>query len=480
MYLNLVAIGLILVLVITGVVVLARSLGSQLGRLSSFERPAPTSSPSGPAVPDRSPTVPWRISPDELRPDLPGAEFVGPIDGDFSGPYVTAVDPSITDVWVALTGDPDERGIVVHGIDPNSGRVLWDRPMEGALCAREADPRGLVCAEVLDRDPASGTGRQWRLQLLDPRTGETRRSSDVAGWFNVLHRAGDTVIILEQREPAPHAVLRGFDLATLQPRWQLDLSKQPGHDTMFSENRIIARKDPDHDDVVMDRPRLRDVGYGASAEETGNSGLVALWAGLRTAFVQPRSGKLIMMPRCSRVVDDGRRIWCNEADGAASYSYAGKPLRRVVGPRLAFPGDDGDGVDRNRPVFLDEIGTPISVDLDTGKVGKPYRTPAGSELPTTMSTETVGDATVLGGDAGTALVHPTEDKIIWHSPYARFSSSATLIKNELMVGFYRLDIVDFRTGERVATVRPEGLYQVTFGDRLAGVGPDLICLQQIN
>lgn len=373
--------------------------------------------------------------------------------------------------------------MAAHGLDPVTGRQLWSRPLEGGLCATEADRRGVACAEMVDRDPATGLGRTWRLHLLDPRTGEPRVSREATGWFSALHRSGDTLVVLEQREPAPHAVLHGFDLATLKPLWELDLSKQPGHGQLFSENRIIARKDPDRDGVVMDRPRLRDVGYGPSAEQTGGNGLVALWAGQRTAFVQPRTGKLIMMPRCSRLVDDGSRLWCNEPDGAQAYAYDGKELSRVTGPRLAFPGDDGVGVDRNRPIFINEVGAPVAVDPDTGKVGKPYSVPgSGSAFgETTMpGAETVGEHTLLVGDGGAMLVDPKRDKITWINPYITHTDTPILIKDELLLGAYRADLVDLATGERRATAKLEGLYTVAVGDRIAGVGPELLCLQQIG
>jgi hypothetical protein len=114
-------------------------------------------------------TVDWRITPKKLRPELPEPEFIGPVDGDHSGPYLSAVDPKIADVWVAMTGTDDEEKMIIHGIDPQSGRVRWDRPMESGLCASEAHPAGLVCAELLVRDRTTKLGRRWRLQLLDPR-----------------------------------------------------------------------------------------------------------------------------------------------------------------------------------------------------------------------------------------------------------------------------------------------------------------------
>lgn len=252
---------------------------------------------------------------------------------------------------------------------------------------------------------------------------------------------------------------------------------------MFSENRIITRKDPVRKGLVMDRPRFRDVGYGPTAEETGDGGLVALWAGQRTAFVRPRSGQLIMMPHCSRLVDDGRWLWCNLPLGAAAYSYTGKELHRVDGPRLAFPSDDGVGVDRNRPIFIDNDGAPVAVDLDTGKTGEPFSVPgAGSVwgLKTMPRAETVGDHILLVGKAGTMLVDPNQDKVIWRNPYITNTDTPILIKDELLLGTFNLDIVDLGTGERRATVRTEGLYTVAIGDRIAGVGPDLLCLQQFG
>ncbi|NYE75559.1 PQQ-binding-like beta-propeller repeat protein [Microlunatus parietis] len=485
-YVPIVVIGVVVVLLIAAAVVAGRSVAGLLDRTGYADRPRierPTPRPSAPPVPERPVTVPWRIEPGQLRPDLTGAEFVGPVDGDFSGPYVSAVDPKVADIWVALTGDDDERGMVAHGLDPATGRPLWDRPMEGGLCATEADRRGVACAELLDRDPATGLGRRWRLHLLDPRTGEPRISREVAGWFSALHRSGDTLVVLEQREPAPHAVLHGFDLATLKPRWELDLNKQPGHGQLFSENRIIARKDPDREGVVMDRPRFRDVGYGPKAEQTGDGGLVALWAGQRTAFVQPRTGKLIMMPRCSRLVDDGSRLWCNEPDGARAYSYAGQELLKVTGPRLAFPGDDGVGVDRNRPIFINEVGAPVAVDPETGKVGRPYSVPgSGSAFgQTTMpGAETVGEHTLLVGEGGAMLVDPKQDKITWINEHITHTDTPILIKDELLLGAYRADVVDLATGERRATAKLEGLYTVNVGERIAGVGPDLLCVQQFG
>lgn len=433
---------------------------------------------SAPKVPQRPAPISWKIEPAALRPQLAGAKFIGGMDGDFSGPYVAEQ----AGVWLTLTGAADEQNTVLHALDPDTGTVRWQRPLEGGLCASEAGPAGIVCAGVIDRDPRSGSGRRWLLQRLDPKTGEVIRRLEVDGWFSALHRSGDTVIALEQREPGPHAVLRGFDPQTLKQRWIRDLKDEPGQDEMFSENKVTNRKLPNQD-LVLDRPRFRDVGPRTGHGDEAGTGLVALWAGGRTAFVQPQTGKLVMMPHCSRLVDDGKRLWCNEVAGAASYSYRGKLRHRIKGPRLAFPDDDGIGVDRNRPVFIDDAGAPISVDRESGTVAGAYAAPgAGSVwgMKTTPSVESVGRYTFLIGGAGTMLVDPREDKIIWTNPSITNSDQPILRGREVMFGNSNWDIVDLRTGKRRATFEAEGLYTVSIGDRIAGVGPEEICLQRLG
>lgn len=476
--------GLIVVVVVVlrviGAVTSDRDPGSEVDPGSGPTRPSPA------AVPERPMKVSWKLQPTTLRPDLPGAQFIGAIDGDFSGPRVAGEKlPDDGDLWLVLTGDKDERRMILHAVDPDTGQVRWQRPMEGGLCATGSGEAGIVCASTLERDQKSGAGRRWLLQTLDPKTGAVERSVERNGWFSALHRSGDTVVALEQREPAPHAVLRGFDAQTLKQRWIDDLSDEPGHDEMFSTNKVINRKLPDREQV-LDRPRFRDVGPDAEKGTDGGSdqatGLVALWAGTRTAFVQPDSGKLVMMPHCSRLVDDGKRLWCNEVAGAASYSYRGKLLHRVKGPRLAFPGDDGVGRDRNRPVFIDEGGAPTQVDLESGKVGGAYAAPgAGSAwgMKTTPETESVGRYTFLIGEAGAMLVDPKKDKIIWNNEDITISDTPILRGHEVLLGNNRWDVLDVRTGEPRATVKSEGLYMVAIGDRIAGVGPDEICLQRL-
>ncbi|SDT04595.1 outer membrane protein assembly factor BamB family protein [Microlunatus soli] len=469
---------MIATIVVLVIVALVLQLVSRLSgdETDSGSRPAPTRS-SAPSVPERQAELRWKIKPAALRPKLAEAEFVAAIDGDFDGPYVTEQHG----LWLTLTGTEDAEQTVLHAIDPATGKVRWQRPIDGALCTAEADPAGIICAEIVDRDATSGSGKRWRLQRLDPESGTIRRSVELNGWFSALHRSGNTVVALEQREPGPHAVLRGFDPKTLKQRWSRDLKDEPGQDEMFSENKVVHRKLPDQD-RVLDRPRFRDVGPKTGHGSTARTELVALWAGGRTAFVRPDTGKLVMMPHCSRLVDDGKRLWCNEVAGAASYSYRGKLLHRIKGPRLAFPGDDGIGVDRNRPVFIDDGGAPVSVDLGSGKVGGAYAAPgAGSVwgMKTTPSVESVGRYTFLIGEAGTMLVDPERDKIIWTNTEITQSDQPLLQGTEVMFGYSTFSVVDVRNGKQRAEVDIDGLYIRMIGDRLAGVGPDEISLQRL-
>jgi outer membrane protein assembly factor BamB len=446
------AAGLLVLLVVVSV----------LGRAAESEPTHPRAS-SAPR-PDALAPV-WKIDPAGLRPDLPEARFLGSIDGSFDQSYVAEVGG----VWLATTGDEDAGGTALHAVDPTTGNVRWQRRLDGVLCTTEVPSRGLLCVSVLARDHATGLGTRWRLHLLDPGSGRDQATRDVDGWFTAVHWTGRVLVALEQREPAPHAVLRGFALTDLHELWSRDLASEPGQDEMFTENRVILRPEPERPGDVLDRPRLRDVG----------DGLVGVWAGQRTAFVDPGDGRLVLMPHCSRLVDDGTRLWCNEVDGATAYSYAGREVVRVRGPRLAFPGDDGVGVDRNRPFFLDETGAGVAVDVTTGKVGEAYTPPGrGSAFgqPTEPSAETVGKRTFLIGEAGTMLVDPRQARVVWRVPAVVVGDAPIVVGDTALIGSYRRTVVDLATGTTKKEVRIDGLYAVAVGDQVAGVGPDSISL----
>ena len=407
----------------------------------------------------------WRLDAAGLRADLPGARFLGSIDGSFQRSYVAEVGG----LWLTTTGDPNAASTALHALDPATGAVRWERDLDGVLCATEAPKAGLLCASVVARDPATGLGTRWRLHRLDPVTGQDRATRDVDGWFTAVHWSGGAFVGLEQREPSPHAVVRAFATSDLRPLWSVDLAQEPGQAEMFSEDRIILRPEPKRPGVALDRPRLRDVG----------DGLLAVWAGQRTAFVDPDDGRLVMMPHCSRLVDDGTRLWCNEVDGVTAYSYAGRQLVRVRGPRLAFPEDDGTGVDRNRPVFLDDDGAAVSVDPKTGKVGRPWTPPgAGSAfgVVTMPQAETVGNRTFLVGGAGTMLLDERQDRVVWRNAEIRVGDVPIVRGDSVLIGSGGLTRVDLATGTAQDVVRTDGLYTVGVGDRVAGVGPESISL----
>ncbi len=409
----------------------------------------------------------WTLDATQARPDLEGARFLGSLDGDFASGFVA----DVRGTWVAVSGTKAAGDTAVHAIDPATGAVRWTRELDGALCTTEAPTSGLLCASALARDPATGLGTRWRLHRVDPSTGADLATTDVDAWLTAVHWTGRELVLLEQRQPAPHAVVRGFT-ADLRERWTLDLADQPGQAEMFSTNRVVNRQEPDREGLALDRPRLRDVG----------DGLVAVWAGQRTAVVDAGSGRLVMMPHCSRLVDDGRRLWCNEVDGVTGYTYEGRATVRVRGPRLAFPNDDGVGVDRNRPVFLDDDGAAVTVDVKTGAVGRPWTPPGrGSAFgETTMpSTGSTGGLTFLLGRAGAMLLDPDKDRVVWRNPEIGLSDVPVVVGDQVLLGTGRLRLVDLKTGASGAEVRVDGLYAVGLGDRVAGVGPERITLARL-
>ena len=424
--------------------------------------------PAPPAPAPRTGTAPdvWNLEAGQLRPGLAGAKFLGSLDGSFQPSYAAAV----AGVWLTTTGDPRAGSTVLHAVDPATGAVRWQRDLDGVLCATEAPEAGLLCASVVARDPATGLGTRWRLHLLDPANGQDRTTRDVDGWFTAVHWSGRAFVALEQRQPAPHAVVRGFAVSDLHALWTVDLAGRPGQEEMFTEDRVILRPEPDRPGLALDRPRLRDVG----------DGLLGVWAGGRTAFVDPADGRLVMMPHCSRLVDDGSRLWCNEVDGATAYAYAGRELVRVRGPRLAFPEDDGVGVDRNRPVFVDDDGAAVSVDVRTGKVGATWTPPGrGSAfgVVTMPRTVTGGGRTYLVGEAGTMLLDDRADRVVWRNPTIK-NSDVPIPQgdDQVLLGAGRLTLVELATGESRSDVRVSGLYAVELGGRLAGVGPESLSL----
>ena len=365
-----------------------------------------------------------------------------------------------------VTGDAEDRRIAVHGLDAGTGRPLWRADLPNGICAAIPLKSRLVCAASVATDPATGLGTRWRISLLDPATGRETRGADFTGWLTLIHVDGDRVLLVEQRQPAPHAVLTGLD-ADLRQRWHLDLSDQQQHAGLFSDNRIYYRKLPIPDGPALDRPRIRKVA----------DGLTALWSGQTTAFVDLRSGKLTGMPRCSRLVDDGERLWCNDGPLAVSYSYTLRKLHQTaLNTRLAFPDRDPRAGDVTDPVFLQSDGRAVRVDLATGKtLGPLAQTRNGSAfgMITSPKATFVAGLTLLSDSSTMFAVDARSGKLHWQGQKPRSLGDAWAWREKLLFTDSVVRVLDPADGKEQAAYRQRhGLYTTLVGDVLVGIGPD--------
>lgn len=440
------------------VVVVALSLLPDGGRRTP--NPPRTTQPAQPEL-----AATWSVRPSELRPDLgAGAELVSPVDGTFDPNRVVA----IGNTWAVLTGDSEDGRIAVHGLDATTGRPLWRTDLPNGICAATPLKQRLVCAASTATDPATGLGTRWRVSLLDPATGREIRGVDFTSWLTLIHADGDRVLLVEQRQPAPHAVLTGLD-ADLRQRWQLDLQSRPQHAGLFSDNRIYYRKLPIPDGPALDRPRIRRVA----------DGLTALWSGQTTAFVDLRSGKLAGMPRCSRLVDDGERLWGNDGPLAVSYNYTLRKLHETaLNTRLAFPDRDPRAGDVTDPVFLQSDGRAVRVNLATGKtLGPLAQTRNGSAfgLITSPKAAFVAGLTLLSDSSALFAVDARNGKLHWQGQKPRSLGDAWAWREKLLFTDSVVRVLDPADGKEQAAYRQRhGLYTVLVGDTLVGIGPDEI------
>lgn len=423
-------------------------------------RPAPTPAPTVPPL-----AAAWSVQPSQLRPDLEGdAEIITTVDGSMDGDQV--VDAGST--WTVLTGDAQDRRVAVHGIAAATGRPLWHKDLPNGICAGELIGSRLVCAASTETDPATRLGTRWRISLLDPATGRETRGTDFTGWLTLIHVDGDRVMLVEQRQPAPHAVVTGLD-ADLRQRWRIDLRDRPQHAGLFSHNRIYNRSLPIPPGPALDRPRIRKVA----------NRLTALWAGQSTAFIDLRTGTLAGMPRCSRLVDDGKRLWCNQGDLATSYSYTMTELVHTeLNTRLAFPGRDPRAGDVTPPVFLREDGRAMRVDPDTGKtVGQLVNTRNGSAfgLVTSPRTSFVNDLTLVWDSSVVFAVRAETGDEVWQQPTTGLFDDPYEWRGRILVASSTLLLLDPATGETVKSYRQLlGFDTVPLGDVLVGAGPDVV------
>ena len=463
--------------VVVGIALLATVLvavgQSWLDRRLDDEGPViesrPTRSPM-PELPEHATQVSWQVEATALRDDIANAEYIGSINGDFDESYLA----SVGDSWLALTGQSSGIQAMLHGLDPETGDERWSRAFDGGFCAPDGHDGAALCASALERDRKTELGVRWRLHRLDPKTGKDQAEQDIDAWVTAVHLSGDTLVVLEQRRPAPHAVVSGYDATTLRQKWTVDLSEEDGHRDLFSPNRIIDRPEPKElNDLALDRPRFSDL----------NSGLVAIYAGQRTVFLKADSGKLVMMPHCTRPTDDGERIWCNTSLSAVAYSYRGKRLYPAEGVRLAAHDQDKRGKDIRRPVFINKSGELFSVDLSSGEVLGRYAgmgttdTWAGTLDP---SAATVGDHTFIGGDEGIGLLDPEADKLVWTND--RVDVREVPILHEDQVWFPDFGLTALRLRDGVAEWETEqlpGLYVLSVDGRVVGVGPEVVAVVEV-
>ncbi|MFT3971327.1 MAG: PQQ-binding-like beta-propeller repeat protein [Micropruina sp.] len=404
----------------------------------------------------------WSVQPAQLRPDLSKAEFLSPVDGSFDANRVVAIGTT----WAVLTADTEDRRVALHGLDAATGRPLWRTDLPNGVCAAAPVKSRLVCAASTATDPATGLGVRWRISLFDPATGRESRGVDFTGWLTLIHVNGDRVLLVEQRQPAPHAVLTGLG-ADLRQRWKLDLRDQLQHAGLFSDNRIFYRKLPIPDGPALDRPRIRKVA----------DGLTALWAGQTTAFVDLRTGTLAGMPRCSRLVDDGKRLWCNDGARAVAYSYA---LRMLYGTelniRLAFPDRDPRAGDVTDPVFLRSDGQAVRVDLTTGAtIGPLAQTRNGSAfgLSTSPKASFVAGRTLLWDSSTLFAVDARTGKLHWQRPKPRWVDEVWAWRGKLLITGSGVTLLDPADGRQLSAYRQwHGIDTLPVGDVLVGIGPD--------
>ena len=426
----------------------------------SSRRPQPTRTQT--QAPAALPAL-WSLRAPELRPDLSGgAEIITTVDGTFDDNRV--VDAGAT--WAVLTGDAQDRRVAVHGIASATGRALWREDLPDGICASELLDSALLCATSTAADPATGLGTRWRISLLDPATGRERRGIDFAGWLTLIHVDGDRVMLVEQRQPAPHALITGLD-ADLRQRWRIDLRDQPHHAGLFSNNRIYNRKLPIPEGPALDRPRIRKVA----------DGLTALWAGQTTAFLDLRRGRLAGMPRCSRLVDDGTRLWCNAGAVAVAHDYALKRLHETaIDTRLAFPRRDPRAGDVTDPVFLEADGRAVRVDPETGRtLGPLAETRNGSAfgMTTSPSAAFVDGLTLLSDSSLLVAVDARTGTLHWQQQKPGSIGEVWAWKGDLLFAGSAVRLVEPRTGrERIGYRQTHGLYTIVVADALVGIGPD--------
>lgn len=341
------------------------------------------------------------------------------------------------DIWGLITRKERGGENRLHGLDPATGEERWAVDLEGAYCAKDLLNEHFVCAEATEW--TSGQGTSWTLHLIDPRTGETTTSAPFDGWVAAVAVADGHLVILEQRLPAPHAVVTALD-STFTQAWQFDLTQEPGHDDMFSENRVWYRAERFPEGPALDRPRIRTVA----------GGLTALWVGQRTVFLDVAGGRMAGFLHCSRLVDDGERLWCNAGNHAVAYDYELQPLFTTAdGVRLAFPLGDRRASDISIPAFLGRDGALMRVNPTTGETeGVLVATQSGSAfgMATAPSVATV-DGVLLASDDRRSAAVSADGEVRWQVDFRLSMREAFAVDGSVLVGDSTIHQIDLATGE---------------------------------
>lgn len=396
----------------------------------------------------------WALKASTMRPDLDEEE--ANFETSFDGFSDTDAILDAGTTWLAVTLGEESRGNRLHGLDPDTGEEVWTRTLDGAYCARDLLDGQLACAEATDWE--RGLGVEWNLHLLDPASGDITTTQPFEGWLTAMVVDQGVLMVLEQRLPAPHALITGFD-AALEQQWQLDLSQEEGHADLFSHNRVLFRAERLPAGPALDRPRIRRVA----------DGLTAFWIGARTAFVDAPAGRLVGFPPCSRVVDDGQRIWCNDGNRTVAYDYQLRAITRTDdGVRLAFPHRDPVAGDITIPAFLDADGAFIKVDTTTGVSQGEFTDTAMSSafgVPVSPTAATVNGLILAADSSQSIAVDGATQEILWQSGIGLPVRDPVVFGDNALLVEFNAHEVDLATGEIVNSWRlPLGYAVAAKGD----------------
>lgn len=207
-------------------------------------------------------------------------------------------------------------------------------------------------------------------------------------------------------------------------------------------------------------------------------GVTALWIGGSTAFVEPASGRLLGLQACSRLVDDGERLWCNNPAGTTAFGYDLAELFPVEqGVRLMFPERDPQATtDVTHPVFMDGQGRAVAVDAASGLVKgtlAPTQTGEAFGMTTYPSSWTVGELSFVTDGASLYLIDPAAGRLVWRTTNLRPSGidALTRLDGELWSLGWTNHRLDLATGQITTSVRrKEGIYSDVVAGRLTAVG----------